>query len=70
MRLRGEVAIMEEQRIVKVALDAMGGDNAPGQIVEGALRAVNQEERLHVIFVGRKTTSRTLWQGKTIPETG
>ena len=58
---------MEEQRIVKVALDAMGGDNAPGQIVEGALRAVNQEKRLHVIFVGRKDDVENALAGKSYP---
>ena len=27
--------------MVKVALDAMGGDNAPGEIVKGAVEAIN-----------------------------
>ena len=28
--------------MIKVALDAMGGDNAPGEIVKGAVDAVKQ----------------------------
>ena len=37
---------------VKVALDAMGGDNAPGEILKGAVEAVNENDRLHVVLVG------------------
>jgi glycerol-3-phosphate acyltransferase PlsX len=35
-----------------IALDAMGGDNAPGEIVAGALRA-RDELGIHVVLVGR-----------------
>ena len=38
--------------ITKVALDAMGGDNAPGQIVKGAIEAVNERNDIEVILVG------------------
>ena len=31
--------------ITRVALDAMGGDNAPREIVKGAVDAVNKEQR-------------------------
>ncbi|HAF26772.1 MAG TPA: phosphate acyltransferase PlsX, partial [Lachnospiraceae bacterium] len=40
--------------MVKVALDAMGGDNAPGEIVKGAVMAVNERDNVHVILLGRK----------------
>ena len=30
--------------LVKVALDAMGGDNAPAEIVKGAVEALNENE--------------------------
>ena len=30
--------------ITRVALDAMGGDNAPGEIVKGAVEAVQTQE--------------------------
>jgi glycerol-3-phosphate acyltransferase PlsX len=35
-----------------IALDAMGGDNAPGEICEGALRACEQFEDLEMILTG------------------
>ena len=38
--------------LVKVALDAMGGDNAPSQIVQGAIEAVRADERVKVYLVG------------------
>ena len=40
--------------ITKVALDAMGGDNAPGEIVKGAVEAVNEREDIEVVLVGDK----------------
>ena len=39
---------------VSVALDAMGGDNAPGQIVKGAVDAVNIDNGIFVYLVGRQ----------------
>lgn len=43
---------MEE--IVRVALDAMGGDNAPSEIVKGAVEAIGEKEQIHVLLVGRE----------------
>ena len=37
---------------VKVAVDAMGGDNAPGEIVKGAVEAVNESSKVKVCLVG------------------
>jgi phosphate acyltransferase len=37
---------------MQIALDAMGGDHAPGPIVAGAVQAVAAEADLHVILVG------------------
>lgn len=42
------------QNIIRVAVDAMGGDNAPGQIVKGAVEAVNERNDIKVILVGRE----------------
>jgi glycerol-3-phosphate acyltransferase PlsX len=39
---------------VIIALDAMGGDNAPGEIVKGAVEAVNMESGVMVYLVGRQ----------------
>ena len=37
---------------MRIALDAMGGDHAPGPIVAGAIQAVEAEPELHVVLVG------------------
>jgi len=42
------------QDSIKVAVDAMGGDNAPGEIVKGAVDAVNKREGIQVFLVGRQ----------------
>lgn len=39
---------------VKVALDAMGGDNAPQEVVKGAVEAVNLEKDIIVYLVGKE----------------
>lgn len=39
---------------VKIALDAMGGDNAPGEIVKGAIEAINIEKDAIVYLVGKE----------------
>lgn len=41
------------QDITVVAVDAMGGDNAPKEIVKGALEAVKSHDDLKVLLVGR-----------------
>ena len=40
--------------MIKVAVDAMGGDNAPGEIVAGAVEAVNAKPGIVVSLVGRE----------------
>ena len=40
--------------LVKVAVDAMGGDNAPDEIVKGAVEAVNENDNLKVYLVGKE----------------
>src|SRR6476469_2774377 len=37
---------------MQIALDAMGGDHAPGPIVTGAVRAVRNDAELRVVLVG------------------
>lgn len=37
---------------VNVAVDAMGGDNAPGEIVKGAIEAVNADKKVKVFLLG------------------
>lgn len=38
---------------VKVALDAMGGDNAPYEIIKGAIEAIQESNKVKVFFVGK-----------------
>ena len=40
--------------MVKVALDAMGGDNAPGAIVQGAIDAIAESKEIKVYLVGKE----------------
>lgn len=39
---------------VRVVVDAMGGDNAPGEIVKGAVEAVNLKKEIKVFLVGQQ----------------
>ena len=40
--------------MVNVAVDAMGGDNAPHEIIKGAIDAINEEKRVKVFLIGGK----------------
>ena len=53
------------QTVVKVAVDAMGGDNAPAEVVKGSVRAVNEDNRIHVILVGKEAVVREQLQQYT-----
>ena len=41
-------------RQVRVAIDAMGGDNAPGELVKGTVEAVNECDALKCYLVGER----------------
>lgn len=43
---------MEE--MTRVAVDAMGGDNAPVEIVKGAVEAINQNKKIKVYLTGKE----------------
>ena len=36
--------------ITRVALDAMGGDNAPVEIIQGGIDAINERDDIHLCF--------------------
>lgn len=38
--------------MVKVALDALGGDFAPDVVIEGAINAANKDADLHIVLCG------------------
>jgi len=40
---------------VNVAVDAMGGDNAPSEVVKGAVWAINESDRVKVFLLGDET---------------
>ena len=46
------------QEMIKVALDAMGGDNAPDEIIKGAMEAVGLREDIKVFLVGKEELIR------------
>lgn len=48
---------MEEK--VVVAVDAMGGDNAPAEIVKGAVCAVNENDNIYVVLTGNESLVRS-----------
>lgn len=50
----------------RIALDAMGGDHAPGEIVQGALLAVEEYPDVEITLVGREEVLREQL-GSTIP---
>ncbi|MBQ3517382.1 MAG: hypothetical protein IJA29_09180, partial [Lachnospiraceae bacterium] len=39
---------------VKVVVDAMGGDNAPVEIIKGAVAAIKENSEVQVIFTGKQ----------------
>ena len=45
---------------VRVAVDAMGGDNAPGEIVRGAAQAVQESPDVKCILVGQQEKIQAL----------
>lgn len=51
-------AAADDRRCVRVVVDAMGGDNAPDEVVAGALRAAGPT--VHVVLVGDEARVRPL----------
>lgn len=53
--------------MVKVALDAMGGDNAPSEIVEGAIVALSKSDNVHITLCGRTEDINKCLEKKQYP---
>jgi glycerol-3-phosphate acyltransferase PlsX len=51
--------------LINVAVDAMGGDNAPAEIVKGALRAVNESEKVKVYLTGMEEKVKECLAGQS-----
>ncbi len=47
------------QKTITVAVDAMGGDNAPGEIIKGAVLAVQEKKDIKVLLVGKEDVITT-----------
>ena len=45
-------------KMTRVAVDAMGGDNAPLEIVKGVVEAVNENSNIKVYLTGREEAIR------------
>lgn len=53
--------------LVKVAVDAMGGDFAPAEPVKGAVDAVNENDEIFVYLVGKEDAVKAELSGYTYP---
>lgn len=56
------------QEMVKVAVDVMGGDNAPGELVKGAVDAVTMRKEIKVFLIGQEAVVREELAKYTYPE--
>jgi len=48
----GGVYMSEEKKSVKIAVDAMGGDYAPGEVIKGVVAAVKNDPDIKVTLIG------------------
>ena len=53
---------------VKVAVDAMGGDNAPAEIDKGAVEAIQAEKKIKVFLVGKEEQVKAELAKYTYPQ--
>ncbi len=54
--------------ITRVALDAMGGDNAPAEMVKGAVEAVKKRNEIKILLTGQEELLRRTLSEYTYPE--
>ncbi|MDD4211239.1 MAG: phosphate acyltransferase PlsX [Clostridia bacterium] len=60
--------MQEQDKVISVIIDACGGDNAPKQIVEGAILAVNEYKNVKVILVGKEEEIKTILSNLTFDQ--
>lgn len=53
---------------VRIALDAMGGDNAPSEIVKGAVLAASSRDDVKIFLIGREDSVRGELKKYTYPQ--
>ena len=51
--------------MVRVAVDVMGGDNAPGEIIKGCLKALRESAEIQLFLVGREEAIRRELEGES-----
>ena len=56
------------QDLVKVAVDAMGGDNAPASTVKGTVDALNKSQEISVFLVGQEDVIKKELEQYTYPK--
>lgn len=54
--------------ITKVALDAMGGDHAPAEMVKGAIEAVNKRDDIKILLTGQEALLKKALSEYTYPK--
>ncbi len=52
--------------MIKIAVDAMGGDNAPVEIIKGAVESI-KEQNAHILLVGQQQVIETELQKEALP---
>ena len=53
--------------MIRVAVDAMGGDYAPDEMIRGAVEAVNRNDNIAVLLVGQEQIIRQKLTEYTYP---
>ena len=56
------------QETIKVVVDAMGGDNAPYEVVKGVVEAVKEKENVIVYLVGKEALVQEELKKYTYPD--
>ena len=47
----------------RIALDAMGGDHAPGEIIKGAMDAISKHKDIKIFLVGQEELIKKITPG-------
>ncbi len=48
------ITVRNMSEYLRIAIDAMGGDNAPGEIVKGAVLSLSDQKNIKIVLVGRE----------------
>ena len=54
--------------MVKIIIDAMGGDHAPGEVVKGSVEALSRFEDIEITLVGQQEALEKALEGMSYPE--